>query len=68
MAYGDFKDLTKRADSDKVLRDKAFYIAKNPKYDGYQRGLASLVYKHFDKKKNLQEEQLNKMKPNKMSN
>ena len=51
MAYGDFKDLAKRADSDKVLRDKAFYIAKNPKYDGYQRGLASLVYKHFDKKK-----------------
>ena len=47
MAYGDFKDLAKRADSDKVLRDKAFYIAKNPKYDGYQRGLASLVYIFF---------------------
>ena len=34
----------------KVLRDKAFNIAKNPKYDGYQRGLASMVYKFFDKK------------------
>ena len=38
MAYGDFKDLAKRAASDKVLRNKAFNIAKNPKYDGYQRG------------------------------
>ena len=43
MAYGDFKDLEKRTASDKVLRDKAFNIAKNPKYDGYQRGLASMV-------------------------
>ena len=50
MAYGDFKDLAKRTASDKVLRDKAFNIAKNPKYDGYQRGLASMVYKFFDKK------------------
>ena len=50
MAYGDFKDLTKRTAADKVLRDKAFNIAKNPKYDGYQRGLASMVYKFFDKK------------------
>ena len=50
MAYGDFKDLARRTDSDKVLRDKAFNIAKNPKYDGYQRGLASTVYKRFDKK------------------
>ena len=49
MAYGDFKDLAKRTASDKVLRDKAFNIAKNPKYDGYQRGLASMVYKFFDK-------------------
>ena len=39
MASGDFKDLGKRTASDKVLRDKAFNIAKNPKYDGYQRGL-----------------------------
>ena len=50
MAYGDFKDLARRTASDKVLRDKAFNIAKNPKYDGYQRGLASLVYNFFDKK------------------
>ena len=49
MAYGDFKDLARRTASDKVLRDKAFNIAKNPKYDGYQRGLASMVYKFFDK-------------------
>ena len=50
MAYGDFKDLARRTASDKLLRDKAFDIAKNPKYDGYQRGLASIVYKFFDKK------------------
>ena len=50
MAYGDFKDLTRRIASDKVLRDKAFNIAKNPKYDGYQRGITSIVYKYFDKK------------------
>ena len=49
MAYGDFKDLAKRTASDKVLRDKSFNIAKNPKYHGYQRGLASIVYKSFDK-------------------
>ena len=45
MAYGDFKDLTRRTASDKILHDKAF----NPKYDGYQRGLASMVYKFFGK-------------------
>ena len=50
MAYGDFKDLAKRTAVDKVLRDKAFNIAKSPKYDEYQRGLASMVYKFFDKK------------------
>ena len=49
MAYGDFKDLKKRTAADKVLTDKAFNIAKNPKYDGYQRGLATMVYKFFDK-------------------
>ena len=48
MAYGDFKDI-KRMASDKILRDKAFNIAKNPKYDEYQRGLASMVYKFFEK-------------------
>ena len=50
MAYGDFKDLTKRTAADKVLRDKAFKITSDQKYDGYQRGLASMVYKFFDKK------------------
>ena len=50
MAYKDFKDLTRRTASDKILRDKAFNIAKNPKYDGYQHGLASMVYTFFDKK------------------
>ena len=50
MAYGDFKDLKRRTFSDKVLRDKAFNIAKNPKYDEYQRELASMVYKFFEKK------------------
>ena len=50
MAYGDFKDLTKRTAADTVLRDKAFKIASDQKYDGYQRGLASMIYKFFDKK------------------
>ena len=50
MAYGDFKDSKRRTAADNVLRDKAFNIAKNPKYDRYQRGLASMVYKFFDKK------------------
>ena len=50
MAYGDFNDLKRRTQSDKVLKDKAFAIASNPKYDGYQKGLASIVYKIFDKK------------------
>ena len=50
MAYGKTKDLVKRTQSDKVLKDKAFKIASDPKYDGYQRGLASMVYKFFDKK------------------
>ena len=48
MASGDFKDFARRTASDKVLRGKAFNIAKNPKYDGYQRGLAFVVYKFFD--------------------
>ena len=50
VAYGDFKDFKKRTYSDKILRDKAFNIANNSKYNGYQRGLASMVYKFFDKK------------------
>ena len=50
MAYGESKDLAKKTQSDKVLRDKAFKVASDPKYDSYQRGLASVVYKFFDKK------------------
>ena len=50
MAYGKSKDLAKRTQSDKVLKDKAFKIASNPKYDCYQRALASMVYKFLDKK------------------
>ena len=49
-AYADHKDLINRTKSHKFLRDKAYDIASNPEYDGYQRGLASLVYKFFDKK------------------
>ena len=50
MAYGKSKYLIKRTRSDKVLKDKAFKIASNPKQDGYKKGLASKVYKFFDKK------------------
>ena len=50
QAYGKSKDLVRRTQSDKVLRDKAFKIASDPKYDGYQRRLALMVYKFFDKK------------------
>ena len=50
MAYVDFKDLARRTGSEKTLRDKVFNIAKNPIYDGYQKGLASVVYKFFDRK------------------
>ena len=49
-AYADNKDLINRTRADKVLRDEAYDIASNPEYDGYQRGLASMVYKFFDKK------------------
>ena len=50
MAYGKSKDLIKRTQSNKVLKDKAFKIASNPNHDGYQRQLAAMVYKFFDKK------------------
>ena len=50
MTYGGFKDLPRRAASDKTLHDKIFHIAKIPKYDGYQYGLASMVYNFFDRK------------------
>ena len=49
-AYANHKDLINRTEADKVLRDKAYDIASNPEYDDYQRGLASMVYKFFDKK------------------
>ena len=50
MVNEDFEDLTRRAVSDKILHDKAFNIAKNPKYDGYQRCIALMVYTFFNKK------------------
>ena len=53
MVYGDFKYIARRTASDKVLRNKAFNIAKDPKCDEYQRGVASMVYKFFDKKSAL---------------
>ena len=53
MAYRDFKYLAKRTTSDKILPDKTFNTATNPRYDGYQRGLASMVYKLFDKKSSV---------------
>ena len=49
-AYSNSKDLIKRTVADKILKNRAFNIAKDPKDDGYQRGLASMVYKFFDKK------------------
>ena len=51
MTYEDIKDLTRRTTSDKILLDKVFNIAKNRTFDGYQRGLASMLYIFFDKKK-----------------
>ena len=55
MAYVDFKDLNRRTFADKVLRDKAFNIANDPKYDGYQGGFASRIYNFFDKKRLVEE-------------
>ena len=48
MAYGKYKDLERRTQSDKVFKEKTFEIANNPRYDRYQRGLAAMVYKFFD--------------------
>ena len=50
MTYGDFKDLPRKTALDKILHNKAFNVAKNPKHDEFQRGLTSMVYKFFDKK------------------
>ena len=55
MAYGDFKDLTRRTTFDKILRDKAFNIAKNPKYDGYQRGFSSVKNENISNKELAEE-------------
>ena len=53
IAYGKSKNLVERTQSDKVLKDQAFKITSDPKYDGYQRELGSIVYKFFDKKSTL---------------
>ena len=60
-AYVDHKDLINRTGADKVLRNKAYDIAINPEYDGYQRGLASMVYKFFDKKSKAEPSSLERM-------
>ena len=65
MAYGQYKDLEKSSQLDKVLKDRAFVIAKNPKYDGYQRGLASMVHTFLARN---QKELGLKMKLNKINN
>ena len=65
MAYGKYKNRTKRTQSDKVLKDKACEVASNPTYDRYQRGLASMVYKFLDKDTSGG---ANKKKLNKMNN
>ena len=53
IAYGKSKNLVKRTQSDKVLKDRASKITSDPKYDGYQRELGSIVYKFFNKKSAL---------------
>ena len=63
--YSDSKDLAKRTESDKVLKDKAFEIASNPKYDGYQRGVVSMVYTFLTRN---QKEPVLKMKLKKINN
>ena len=60
-AYADHKDLINRTEADKVLRHKAYDIASNPEYDGYQRGLASMVYNFFDKKSTAEPSSLERM-------
>ena len=55
-AYSDSKDLAKRTISDNILKDRAYKIARNPKYDGYQRRLASMIYEFFNKKNRIRSE------------
>ena len=66
MAYGKYKDLTKRTESDKDLEDKAFKIASNPKYDGYKTGLASMVYRFFESTDQLHKSIIRKFKRHKV--
>ena len=61
MAYDKSKDIAKRTQSDTFLRHKAFKIASDPKYDGYQRRLASMVFKFFDKKTLVEVELMNEI-------
>ena len=71
MAYNKFKDLQKRTQSDIVLKNKALVIASNPKYNCYERGLASIVYKFFDKKSKgsgLKENQENSLANSQLAN
>ena len=60
-AYANHKDLINRTEADKVLKDKAYNIASNPEYDGYQRGLASMVYKFFDKESTAEPSSLERL-------
>ena len=52
-AHSDSNDLAKRTISDKILKDRAYKIARKRKYDGYQRALATMVYKFFNKNTRL---------------
>ena len=61
FCFADHKDLINRTEADKVSRDKAYDIASNPEHDGYQRGLASMVYKFFDKKSTAEPSSLERM-------
>ena len=54
--YSDSKDLAKRTVSDKILKDRAYEVARNHNYDGYQRALATIFYKFFDKKNKISSE------------
>ena len=65
MDSGDFNDSNRRAAADKILRDKAFDIAENSKYHGYQRGLASVFYQFFDKNNTSDEAVKNEIISNK---
>ena len=62
MAYGKYKDLAKRTELEKFLKDKAFKIASNPKYDEYERGLALIIFKIFYKKSKLQQSIIKRFK------